>query len=145
METDRTLVLDTNLWISRLLMPRGAAAQAVDRALIWGIPLMSEATLAELVDVLSRPKCDKYLSIKDRQHFIRLLGGIVRIVPITHRVVVCRDPKDDKFLHVALNGGAKLLVTGDDDLLTLNPFHGVTIVSPTTFLLESKDDRSWPL
>jgi predicted nucleic acid-binding protein len=53
MEADRTLVLDTNLWISRLLMPTGTAAQAVDHALTWGTPLMSEETLSELVEVLS--------------------------------------------------------------------------------------------
>jgi len=141
MGTDRSLVLGTNLWISRLLMPTGTAAQAVDRALAWGIPLMSEETLSELIEVLSRPKFDKYLTTDDRQHFIRLLGGIVRMVPITHRIAACRDPKDDKFLHVALNGGAKLILTGDDDLLMLHPFHGVSIISPTAFLATVTNDR----
>jgi putative PIN family toxin of toxin-antitoxin system len=132
--TERTLVLDTNLLVSRLLMPTGTAAQAVDRALALGIPLMSAETLAELIEVLSRPKFDKYLTIENRQHFIRLLGGIVRIVPITHRIIACRDPKDDKFLHVALNGGANLILTGDADLLALHPFHGVNIIKPADFL-----------
>jgi len=141
MGSDRTLVLDTNLWISRLLMPAGTAAQAVDRALAWGTPLMSEETLSELIKVLSRSKFDKYLTTDDRQHFIRLLGGIVRMVPITHRIAACSDPKDDKFLHVALNGGAKLILTGDDDLLMLHPFHGVSIISPTVFLATITNDR----
>jgi len=141
MGTDRTLVLDTNLWISRLLMPTGTTAHAVDRALTWGVPLMSEETLSELVGVLSRPKFDKYVSPSDRQHFIRLLGGIVRMVPITHRITACRDPKDDKFLHIALNSGAKLILTGDDDLLALHPFHGVNIISPATFLGSLTSDR----
>ncbi len=104
------------------------------RALAWGTPLMSEETLSELVEVLLRQKFDKYLTPHDRQHFIRLLGGIVRMVPITHRIAACRDSKDDKFLHVALNGGAKLILTGDDDLLALHPFHGVSITRPATFL-----------
>lgn len=95
---------------------------------------MSEETLAELTDVLARPKFDRYVSRADRQHFVRLLGGLVRIVPIVHRVAACRDPKDDKFLHVALNGEAHVIVTGDADLLVLDPFHGVDIVSPATFL-----------
>ena len=141
MRTDRTLVLDTNVWISRLLMPMSIAAKAVDCALAWGIPLMSEDTLSELTEVLSRPKFDTYVSINDRQHFIRLLGGVVRIVPITHRVVACRDPKDDKFLHVALNGGAKLIVTGDSDLLALHPFHGVDIMRPAAFLERLRADQ----
>ncbi|EDZ66664.1 hypothetical protein NOC27_3344 [Nitrosococcus oceani AFC27] len=65
---------------------------------------------------------------------IRLLGGIVRVVPITYRVAACRDPKDDKFLNVALNGEAEIIVTGDADLLTLNPFHEVDIIAPAAFL-----------
>lgn len=134
MTSDRKLVLDTNTLISRLLVPSGGAAKAVNHALAWGIPLMSDETLFELSDVLARPKFDKYISRQDRQHFIRLLGGVVRIVSITHRVAACRDPKDDKFLHVALNGEAEVIVTGDADLLVLHPFHGIDIVNPATFL-----------
>ncbi|MCL2635964.1 MAG: putative toxin-antitoxin system toxin component, PIN family [Betaproteobacteria bacterium] len=134
MRTDHRLVLDTNLWVSRLLAPQGTAALAVDRALQWGVPLMSVETLQELTDVLARPKFDPYVSVRDRQHFIALLGGVARMVTITHRVAACRDPKDDKFLHVALNGEAELIVTGDADLLVLNPFHGVEILSPGALL-----------
>ena len=134
MRTDHKLVLDTNLWVSRLLTPNGIAAKAVDHAMAWGTPLMSEETLEELSNVLARPKFDKYVSVQDRQHFIRLLGGVARVIPIVHRVAACRDPKDDKFLHVALNGEAEVIVTGDADLLVLHPFHGIDIVDPTTFL-----------
>jgi uncharacterized protein len=131
---DRRLVIDTNLWISRMLVPGGMAARAVDHGLAWGIPLMSEETLAELSDVLSRARFDPYVSRDDRQHFLRLLGGIARVIPITQRIVACRDPKDDKFLDVALNGEAQLILTGDQDLLELHPFHGIEIVSPAGFL-----------
>ncbi len=135
MMNDRRLVLDTNALISRLLVPTGVAAKAVDHALASGVLLLSEETLGELAEVLARPKFDRYVSIADRQHFLRLLGGVARIVPISHRVAACRDPKDDKFLHVALNGEAEVIVTGDADLLVLHPFHGVDIVSPAVFLL----------
>ena len=135
MQTDHKLVIDTNLWVSRLLAPNGVAARAVDHALAWGIPLMSEATLTELSSVLARPKFDKYVTIEDRQHFLRLLGGVARIIAVTHRVVACRDPDDDKFLHVALNGEAEVMITGDADLLVLHPFHGIGIVDPATFLM----------
>ncbi|MCX2862126.1 type II toxin-antitoxin system prevent-host-death family antitoxin [Paucibacter sp. PLA-PC-4] len=69
LSAERKLVVDTNLWVSRLLMPGGTAARAVDHALAWGTPMLSEATLTELSDVLSRPKFDKYVSREDRQHF----------------------------------------------------------------------------
>jgi uncharacterized protein len=134
MRADRRLVIDTNLWVSRLLVPGGTAARAVDHGLAWGIPLMSEATLTELSEVLARTRFDRYVSRADRQHFLRLLGGVVRLVPVTQRISACRDPKDDKFLDVALNGEAQLVVTGDRDLLELHPFHGIAIVSPAEFL-----------
>lgn len=134
MRVEHKLVIDTNLWMSRLLMPGGTAARAVDHALTWGIPLMSEETLAELSDVLSRDKFDRYVSREDRQHFLRLLGGIVRMIPVTQHIAACRDPKDDKFLDVALSGEARLILTGDQDLLELHPFHGIEILSPADFL-----------
>lgn len=134
MRTDRRLVIDTSLWISRLLVPVGTAAKAVDHGLSWGIPLMSEETLTELSEALSRDKFDRYVSRTDRQHFLRLLGGIVRVISITQRIAACRDPRDDKFLDVALNGEAQVILTGDQDLLELHPFHGIRILSPTDFL-----------
>lgn len=139
MRTDRKLVIDTNLWVSRLLMPGGTAARAVDHGLSWGIPLISAETLAELSDVLARDKFDRYVSREDRQHFLRLLGGIARVIPITQRIAACRDPRDDKFLDVALNGDAQVLLTGDQDLLELDPFHGIAIVGPAEFLGWSMD------
>lgn len=128
------LVIDTNLWISRLLLPRSVSAQAVDRAIQWGRPLMSDETLAELADVLARPKFDRYVSREDHQQFLLKLGGIVKLVPVIQRVRVSRDPEDDKFLDLALAGQARYLLTGDQDLLVLNPFHGIRIMTPAAWL-----------
>ena len=127
-------VVDTNALVSRLLAPNGVAARAVDKALASGVLLMSESTLAELVDVIYRPKFDPYLDANERQRFIALLGGVSRMVQVAHPVKVCRDPKDDKFLDVALAGGARAIVTGDQDLLVLHPFHGIAVVTPAFFL-----------
>lgn len=128
------IVIDTNLWVSRLLLPASIPARAVDVALKWGRPVVSAETMAELSDVLARPKFDRYVSREDRQQFIRKLGGIVRLVKIVQRVQACRDPKDDKFLDVALAANAQFILTGDEDLLILNPFHGIEIIRPAAFL-----------
>ncbi|AYH45462.1 putative toxin-antitoxin system toxin component, PIN family [Azoarcus sp. DN11] len=128
-------VVDTNVLIGRLLAPRGVAAQAVDHALARGILLVSDDTLGELAAVLSRPKFDAYVSREDRQRFVALLGGVARRIPVARRIQACRDPKDDKFLDVALSGGARAIITGDGDLLALHPFHGVDIVTPAAFLM----------
>lgn len=132
---ERRWVLDTNALISRLLLPTGVAARAVDHALARGVVLVSEETMNELAEVISRPKFDRYLSVAERVQFLRLFGGVARMVNITHRVAACRDPKDDKFLHVALNGEAEAIVTGDRDLLVLHPFHGISNLSPADFVV----------
>ena len=128
------LVVDTNVLVSRLLAPRSVPAEAVRRAADHGVLLLSEPTLAELARVLARPKFDPYVSIADRQQFLRLLGRIAVTVPILHRVQACRDPMDDKFLEVAINGGAALLITGDADLALMRSFRGIPILTPAAYL-----------
>jgi len=62
--------------------------------------------------------------------FIRLIAQIAKFVPIIHSTRECRNPKDDKFLEVALNGSADVIVSGDADLLAMNPWRGVGIRPP---------------
>ena len=128
------IVVDTNVLISRLLLPRSLPGKAVRKAVDACEVLISEATLAELADVLARPKFAPYVSIQDRQQFIRLLGRVAVMVPVTHTIRACRDPKDDKFLELAVNGAANVSITGDKDLLALNPFRKIAIVTPAQYL-----------
>lgn len=128
------IVADTNCLVSRLLLPESVPAKAVRKAVDDGQLLISDATLEELADVLSRAKFDRYVSLEDRQEFIRVLGRVAERVPITTRIKACRDPKDDKFLEVAVSADADVIVTGDDDLLELHPFRGIEIVTPREYL-----------
>ena len=128
------IVVDTNALISRLLLPDSVSCQAVEKAVREGMLLVSDATLEELAEVLSRKKFDAYVTLKDRKQFIRLLGRICERIAGKRRVQACRDPKDDKFLEVAVNGGADLIISGDKDLLSLNPFLGISILSPSDYL-----------
>ena len=125
---------DTNVLISRLLLPASVSGRAVRKAVDAGQLVVSEATLAELAAVVGRAKFDPYLSIADRQEFIRLLGRIAEMVPVVRVVRACRDPADDKFLEVAVNGRADLIITGDRDLLALDPFMGIAILTPAAYL-----------
>ena len=133
------VVLDTNALVSRLLLPHSVPARAVHKAAREADILMSEATLSELAEVLSREKFDAYVSVEDRQTFIRLLGRIVEMIPEGHMVQACRDPRDNKFLEVAVNGEADVIVSGDEDLLILHPFRGIAIVTPQIYV-EGKTD-----
>jgi putative PIN family toxin of toxin-antitoxin system len=127
-------VFDTNTLVSRLLVPSGTAARAVDLALAHGVLLVSEVTLAELAEVLWRPKFDPYLNEAQRRQFFSLLAGIAQDVATPHRIQACRDPKDDKFLDLALAGDAQAIITGDKDLLELHPFHAIPILTPAEFI-----------
>jgi len=88
----------------------------------------------ELADVLARPKFDRYISLADRQQFLRLLGRVAEFVPVVYPVRKCRDPKDDKFLEVALNSKADLILSADADLLALHPWQGIAILAPARYL-----------
>src|SRR6266851_9018729 len=107
------IVVDNNALISRLFLPASTPGRAVRKAVGEAQLLISEATLNELADVLSRPKLDPYVTIEDRQEFFRLLGRVGEMIPIVYTIRACRDPKDDKILEVAVNGNATLIVTGD--------------------------------
>ena len=98
--------------------------------------LYAHSLLEELVDVLNRSRIrQKYgLTGQDIETVISLI--LLRgeaVVPQEH-IVICRDPRDDKFLEVAVSGKADVLVTGDEDLLVLHPFAGIPILPPAAFL-----------
>lgn len=134
MKPRERLVVDTNAFVSRLLLPTSIPAQAVRKAVDRGQLLVSDVTMNELADVLSRKKFDAYVTLEEREHFIRLLGRIVEFVPIVQKIQLCRDPKDDRILEVAVNGSADLIVTRDRDLLSLERFRNIPIVSPAAYL-----------
>jgi|SRR5580658_9607245 putative PIN family toxin of toxin-antitoxin system len=127
------IVVDTNVFVSAIVAPRSIPRQAVDQALDNGVLLFSAATMAELEEVLRRPKFDRYVSREERAIFLSQLRAPAEFVPIIQLVRECCDPKDDKFLEVALNGRADLIITGDADLLRMHPWRGVAMVSPANF------------
>lgn len=128
------VVIDTNVLISRLLLPQSIPAQAVRKARRQGRLLVSEATMYELADVLARAKLDRYITLENRRRFLRQLRRVTEVVQIIQVVRECRDPEDDKILEVALNGRADVIITGDEDLLVLQPWRGIAIVTPKEYL-----------
>ncbi|MDO5665524.1 MAG: putative toxin-antitoxin system toxin component, PIN family [Bacteroidia bacterium] len=94
----------------------------------------SKATWQEFLNVLSRPKFDKYFSLEARQEIaIRFLQIFIPF-QIKEHIRACRDPKDDMFLELALAANATHLITGDKALLELHPFHDIAILSPSCFI-----------
>lgn len=127
-------VVDTNIIVSSFFSPKSTTKQAFDKALSSGDVLASETTFDELFEVIQRKKFDKYLSLEKRLAFFEELQEEFLLVDIDERIEACRDPKDDKFLEVAVNGQAFAIVTGDKDLLVLNPFRDIAIITAREFL-----------
>ncbi len=128
------LVVDTNVFLSAIILPLYVPRRAVDQALDQALLLFSEATMSELADVLFRKKLDRYVSQVERTRFLQHLASAAELVPIIRTVHECRDPKDDKFLEVALNGRADVIITGDVDLLRMHPWREIAIVTPVNYL-----------
>jgi putative PIN family toxin of toxin-antitoxin system len=105
----------------------------VQHALANDRVIASEATLMALAEVLGRSKFDPYLTLGERQEFLRLFDRVAERVEVVRVINACRDPGDDKFLELAVDGSAEIIVTGDRDLLALDPFRGVSIVTPARF------------
>ena len=132
--TRERIVVDTNVFISGLLSSTSHPARLVERAIEHGQILGSTATLSELIETLLSPRFDRYVSRPRREALLDRLAPIVEMIEIVQHVRACRDPKDDKFLELAVNGEATVIVTGDNDLLSLHPFRGIDILAPAAYL-----------
>ena len=134
MNPDHYFVFDTNALVSAALLSQSVPALAFFAASERGKIMLSQQTLAELGDVLQRKKLDRYLDRADREVFLAKLVHEATLIDVIEEIRACRDPKDDKFLALAVCGPATCIVSGDDDLLTLHPFRGIPIMTPTQFL-----------
>ena len=128
------LVIDTNVFISALLSKRSNPFLVVNFAFNYHILLTSNDTLAELQDVLFRKKFDKYVTTQERQIFLKKFMNTTERVEIIQHFDDCRDPKDNCFLDLGVNGKADFIITGDKDLLVLNPFQEIEIITPDIFI-----------
>lgn len=128
------VVFDTSAIVSAVLRPGSVPSRAFLLAQRKMEILVSNATLDELATVLLRPKFDQYINRKDIAKLLHDLARGAELVSVTASLQACRDPRDDKFLELAISGEADTLVTGDNDLLDLDPFRGVRIVTPRDFL-----------
>ena len=129
-------VLDTNVAVSAALLPQSTPRRAFDYVLEYGTSLISIASVTELNGVLRRSHFNRYLTEEERLEFLFALVRESELVEVTVAVSVCRDPKDNKFLELAVSGSATHIISGDDDLLALHPFRGVAILTPQDFVTQ---------
>lgn len=124
------VVFDTNVIVSATLFIDSIPGQVFLEVLNNGTILMSRSLARELSLVLGRDKFDRYVSHEQRDEFLASLIRESEPIEITESIHVCRDPKDNLILELAADGNADFIVTGDADLLILNSFRGVRILTP---------------
>jgi putative PIN family toxin of toxin-antitoxin system len=128
-------VLDANTLVSAFLLdPTSIAAKAYYKAIAEGKIVLSKNTFNEFSDVFIRSKFDRYLPLSKRLIIIEDLKTLIKFITVTTVIQACRDPKDDKYLELAISSGAVCIVTGDKDLLVLHPFKGIPILTAAEFL-----------
>ena len=128
------IVFDTSTLVSAVLKPQSVLAQSLARA--WEVAelVVSTETLDELRQVLARDRLDRFRDIGARREFFDHYEAMTLLCPVETSVVACRDPSDDKFLSLAVSAGAKLIISSDNDLLTLGQLRGVTILRSSQFV-----------
>jgi len=130
-------VIDTGVFVSAFIRPQGATGDLLNALREKRFTILYTTDLIlEMIDVLGRANFRTKYHIEPEHvtalvNLIRLRGELV----IPHRKVnACRDPKDDKFLEAALATPTDYIVSGDADLLVLNPFENLPILLPAEFL-----------
>jgi putative PIN family toxin of toxin-antitoxin system len=127
------VVVDTNVFISAALKERSLPSDAVRLVAERHALLKSIATEQELFFTIARPRLAPLIPPRFRD-WLREIMATAESVQIAEQIAACRDPKDDKFLELAVNGRADLIVSGDSDLIDLRTFRGVSIVTAADFL-----------
>jgi len=128
------IVIDTNVLISAGLLPRSRTAEALAVAVEHFVIAQNEATWGELETRIARPKFDRYFGEDGRLRHLIQIARSIRMVPPASSDAVSRDSDDDKFIQLALDAGATMLISGDLDLKMVRGYKGIEILSPALFL-----------
>ncbi len=135
------IVFDASAVVSAALREDSVPERALLRAEAADLFALSAEVDAEIAEVLGRPRFARAVTAARRARILDILrGGAVWFSP-TERVTDCRDAKDDKYLELALAAGAGTIVSGDTDLLVLDPWRGVRILKPAAYLAEAEAGR----
>jgi uncharacterized protein len=130
----KLFVFDTVILIRAALSKYSNAFSCIEKADANGTLICSDETFEEFERKIMLPKFDKYALRTRRKYFLDSYGRRALNIPIKTKIIACRDPKDDKFLSLAVSADADCIITLDEDLLVLNPFQNIPIITPGVFL-----------
>lgn len=128
------VVFDTNVLVSAVLFEQSTPARAFFAALERGEILLSAQLGNEIQIIFRKKKFNRYITPEQRDAFLVALVQASTLVDVIETISVCRDPKDNMLVELAVSGKADAIVTGDSDLLVLHPFRKIAILNPDSFL-----------
>ena len=128
------IVVDTSVAISAALLPQSAPAKAFALALMKFQLVASDSTIAELVEVIYRPKFVRYLNDETILEFLSILSQSSEFITVTSKVNDRVDPKDNQFLELALDAQAKIILSSDPHLTSMHPYKGISIMTPRSLI-----------
>lgn len=129
----KKVILDTNLWISFLLSKKfNSIDSLIENKKITLV--FSDELIGEFIDVVNRPKFEKYFSKNDIEKILDYFDLYGKMIKVKSDVKICRDKKDNFLLNLSIDSKADYLVTGDNDLLVLEKIERTKIMSFTHFI-----------
>lgn len=129
------IVLDTNALISAAILPSSITRQCLDLAVEHFELVVTAETWGEFETRIKRQHLLRYFdNERHRDEVIATFNRVVQHVDSHSIVTDCADADDNKFLALALDSGATLIVTGDKDLLALHPWRGIEILKAGDFV-----------
>ena len=134
-------MIDANTVVSAALNPGGVPRQALAAARARGVIVLSEAVYEEVAGVLTRPKFARALTGDRCRETLELLSAAAVWIEPKETVNDCRDAKDNRYLELARAARATTIVSGDEDLLVLDPWRGVRVLRATRFLEKLRSDE----
>lgn len=131
------IVIDSNVLISAGLLPQSSLARVLTVVAGRFVIAQNEATWNEIRSRIEREKFDRYFGENGRLIYLSKLAQLVHFFDALASERVSRDPDDDKFVSLALDAGARIIISGDRDLTTIRRHKGIEIMSPAQFLRRS--------
>ena len=128
------IVFDCNVLVNAFIFSGDAARQSWEKASSVASIVVSNEIFLEYKRVFAYNKFDKYVALETRLEFLVEIQATVDFIPVIHSVEICRDPKDDMYLELALSGKADCIITNDEDLLVPHPFENIPVITPKEFL-----------
>lgn len=130
------IVFDTNALFSAMILPDSISGKAWRTGLLHFEVVTSTAALEEFARKSSKPSLQKYFASEtERGEAVMTMNRLMLYVEIESIIQDCKtDPDDNKFLELAFDGNAVVIVSGDPDLRTLNPWRDIPIFGTGDFV-----------